>query len=213
MTNSTSHYNTNPYTDLIKNLGKKRVANFYLNEIDIEVYRRVFTYLLLYKEFENIHPSYSLNKGLLITGNIGVGKSVMMQILQEIPRKVNRYNIVKAIDIAGKYSENGYDIVTKNSDKSFLMENGALNQNKPFTICYDDLGTEQPYSSFYGNKINVLEQILLKRYDLFISHNMKTIITTNLLPEQIEDFYGARVRSRLKEMVNVINYPGIDRRK
>ncbi|MCU4165612.1 hypothetical protein [Carboxylicivirga caseinilyticus] len=95
MMNSMLNSKSNDCIKIIEATGKKKVASFHLNEIDIKVYRMVYAYLFHYYDFENYHPTYSLSKGLLITGNIGVGKSYMMQIFQEIARKISSYKIVK----------------------------------------------------------------------------------------------------------------------
>ena len=57
-----------------------------------------------------------------------------------------------------------------------------------------------------GNECNVMAEILLSRYDIFISKKLQTHITTNLSATEIEKHYGNRVRSRLREMVNLIAY-------
>jgi DNA replication protein DnaC len=51
-----------------------------------------------------------------------------------------------------------------------------------------------------------MAEILLSRYDLFISKKLLTHITTNLSATEIETHYGNRVRSRLREMVNLIAF-------
>jgi len=48
--------------------------------------------------------------------------------------------------------------------------------------------------------------IILSRYDIFISKRITTHITTNLSATEIETCYGARVRSRTREMINLISY-------
>jgi hypothetical protein len=65
----------------------------------------------------------------------------------------------------------------------------------------------------YGDKVNALTEILLNRYDT-IPFN-KTPITTNLNAKKIEFLYGAGVRSRLREMLNLVNFDrnAPDRRK
>ena len=62
-------------------------------------------------------------------------------------------------------------------------------------------------------------EILLSRYDL-LNHlepgkRVKTHITTNLNAEELEKRYGTRVRSRLREMMNVIAFDNnsIDKRQ
>jgi hypothetical protein len=47
-----------------------------------------------------------------------------------------------------------------------------------------------------------MAEILLSRYDLFISKKIQTHITTNLSASEIEAQYGNRVRSRMRELFN-----------
>lgn len=56
-------------------------------------------------------------------------------------------------------------------------------------------------------------EILLDRYELFMSNGMITHLTTNLTPELIEQQYGNRLRDRLREMMNYITMPGNTKRK
>ena len=57
-----------------------------------------------------------------------------------------------------------------------------------------------------------MEQILLNRYDNNLPFKF-THITTNKSVDEIEQMYGTRVRSRMKEMFNMIVLDGKDRRK
>ncbi len=59
---------------------------------------------------------------------------------------------------------------------------------------------------FYGNECNVMAEILLRRYDLFINKKLQTHITTNLSASEIEKNYGNRVRSRIRNMFNLIAF-------
>jgi hypothetical protein len=51
-----------------------------------------------------------------------------------------------------------------------------------------------------------MAEIILSRYDIFISKQVITHITSNLSATEIEAVYGNRVRSRLREMLNLIAY-------
>jgi hypothetical protein len=64
---------------------------------------------------------------------------------------------------------------------------------------------------------NVMGEILLSRYDLFVqkqpnnqqlitNNHSKTHLTTNLNTLELENKYGNRVRSRLREMFNFISF-------
>jgi hypothetical protein len=51
-----------------------------------------------------------------------------------------------------------------------------------------------------------MAQILLSRYDYFIYRRMITHVTTSLTSKEIEDRYGKEVRSRCREMFNLISF-------
>lgn len=51
-----------------------------------------------------------------------------------------------------------------------------------------------------------MAEILLSRYDIFTAKKIQTHITTNLSASEIETHYGNRVRSRLREIINLIAY-------
>ena len=59
---------------------------------------------------------------------------------------------------------------------------------------------------YYGNDANIMAEILLSRYDLFIRQGMLTHATTNLSASELEAIYGNRLRSRMREMFNLIAY-------
>ena len=59
----------------------------------------------------------------------------------------------------------------------------------------------------YGNECNVLAEILLDRYDWFVTNGMRTHLTRNLNAPELETLYGDRLRSRLREMCNVLTFP------
>jgi DNA replication protein DnaC len=84
----------------------------------------------------------------------------------------------------------------------------------------------EPKGSHYAKECNVLGEILLSRYDIFIQkhHNnqqpitnnhSKTHITTNLNAQELEKRYGNRVRSRIRAMFNLISFDedSVDKRK
>jgi hypothetical protein len=73
--------------------------------------------------------------------------------------------------------------------------------------CFDDLGLENE-TPHYGHTCFVMAEILLSRYDYYHSFRMQTHLTTNLKSTEIEKQYGLRVRSRLREMFNLVAFPG-----
>jgi DNA replication protein DnaC len=47
---------------------------------------------------------------------------------------------------------------------------------------------------------------LLSRYDLFVSRGIPTHVTTNLSASELEEKYGNRLRSRMREMFNLVAF-------
>jgi DNA replication protein DnaC len=82
---------------------------------------------------------------------------------------------------------------------------GKLHEASPRNICFDDLGLENNLK-YYGNECNVMAEVMLSRYDLFISKKLITHLTTNLSATEIENIYGNRIRSRFRQMFNLIAF-------
>ena len=68
---------------------------------------------------------------------------------------------------------------------------------------------------YFDNETNVMAEILLSRYDLLINRKIQTHITTNLSATELEAAYGNRVRSRMRQMFNLIAFDAgtVDKRK
>lgn len=110
----------------------------------------------------------------------------------------HKFSVKPCRDISFEFIQDGYEVIHKYSK-------GKLYQSEPKTICFDDLGTENNLK-YYGNECNVMAEILLSRYDIFTAKKIQTHITTNLSASEIENVYGNRVRSRMREMFNLIAY-------
>ncbi len=148
------------------------------------------------------------NKGLLLSGPVGCGKTSLMKLLPYLaPHKTN-YEIIPTRNIVFNFNAAGFEVLEK------------YNDNKNY--CFDDLGVE-PTGCHYTKECNVMGEILLSRYDIFKNGREpvlslskgKTHITTNLNAEELEARYGSRVRSRMREMFNLISFDtaSVDKRK
>ncbi|MDN4163860.1 ATPase [Cytophagales bacterium LB-30] len=146
--------------------------------------------------------SIDLHKGILITGPVGCGKTSLMTLLRFMLSPKEQYIIKSTRDITLEFIQDGYTVINKYSKAAFQQTSGELS---PKSYCFDDLGVESNIK-YYGNETNVMAEILLSRYDMFISRHMLTHATTNLSASEIESCYGNRVRSRLREMMNVIAF-------
>ncbi|MCA6422064.1 MAG: ATPase [Flavobacterium sp.] len=196
--NVKSHYS---YSEVINWLEAKGVElygkKFKILETDHEIIYKLIAYFL--KDEQACYQfNIDLEKGILLTGPIGCGKTSLINLMKYLTATEHKFFIKPCRDISFEFIQDGYQIIHKYSI-------GKLYQSEPRTYCFDDLGTENNLK-YFGNECNVMAEILLSRYDLFISKKLQTHITTNLSATEIETHYGNRVRSRLREMVNLIAF-------
>ena len=196
--------NLNPnynYPEIILWLEKKGVElygnHFKILESDYPIIYKLIAYFL---KDEPTCFQYGINgnKGILLSGPVGCGKTSLMNLMKQLSPADHKFFVKPCRDISFEFIQDGYEIIHKYSK-------GIRYQSEPKTICFDDLGTENNLK-YYGNECNVMAEIILSRYDIFISKKTYTHITTNLSASEIETAYGNRVRSRLRNMLNLIAF-------
>ena len=193
-----SHYSYDEVIIWLENKGIELYGNhFKIIETDYPIVYKLIAYFLK-DEPTCFQYGINLNKGILLTGPIGCGKTSLMNLMKYLTATEHKFFVKPCRDISFEFIQDGYQIIHKYSI-------GKLYQSEPRTYCFDDLGTENNLK-YFGNECNVMAEILLSRYDLFISKKLFTHITTNLSATEIEKHYGNRVRSRLREMVNLIAF-------
>lgn len=196
-----------------------RIPNFHLTDSVKSVLKLLCLYFTCDPRFEvkgqhELGIPYSLNKGLLLFGPIGCGKTSLMRLFQNNPRQP--YWVQTANQMSKRFSEQGYEGIT------LYMTDNISNRHRDgkVGVCFDDLGTEPTVVKYFGNEANVMVDILLARYDKFqrgMLPGAMTHLTTNLpttstlqsdgtVPLSLEQCYGNRVRSRMRELFNPIYF-------
>ncbi len=171
--------------------------NFNLHEKDHDIIYKLLVYFVGHKtEAERL--GLDLDKGILLSGQVGCGKTSLMTLMKFVPGPERNHVIKSCRGISFEFIVDGYEVISRYSRMSF-------NNDSPKIYCFDDLGAEQTLK-YFGNECNVMSEILLSRYDYFISHKMITHVTTNLSAQQLEDLYGERVRSRVRQMFNLVSF-------
>lgn len=136
----------------LSDFGQKRFgSNFRILRVNKTILKKLMMYAIRDEENckkHNIDP----DKGILLVGTIGCGKTSLMQLFNILTHQHRKYTVKPTRAIAGEFLQNGYDTIRKygNSDTIY---------------CFDDLGIEQNMKHF-GNESNVMAEILLSRYDL-----------------------------------------------
>jgi len=171
-------------------IAKSRIQNYELNEDESDQVKNLLNYFLYNK------GPYENSKGLMIRGNVGVGKTLCLKIIQQMIPMDRRYRFTSANQI------------------SINFESDSLNygffRNHDYLI--DDLGTESA-ANIYGKKEEVLSSFILDLYNNYQNTNRKYHFTTNATGEDILNKYGERAFDRLTEMVTPISWASNDSKR
>tara|TARA_R110002051_G_scaffold63132_5_gene114903 strand:- start:633 stop:1295 length:663 start_codon:yes stop_codon:yes gene_type:complete len=164
--------------------------DFRIFEEDHQMLFKLCNYFI--KDVKNCRKfDMDINKGLLLSGPVGCGKTSLMKLMRHLVPHYRPYEVIPARNITFGFNNVGFKIIEAYGDKKFY--------------CFDDLGVE-PTGKYFGKDCNVIGEILLSRYDLFLNHKILTHATTNLNAEELEDRYGNRVRSRMRELFNLVAF-------
>jgi len=171
--------------------GKLLFGNtFKIYEEDHAIILKLCHYFI--KDKENCDKNdIDLEKGILLSGPVGCGKTSLMLLLKHIVPLQKPYILIPSRNIVFGFNHIGYKTIEDYGFRQFF--------------CFDDLGVE-PMGRHYGKDCNVMGEILLSRHELFINHNIKTHATTNLNAQELEDLYGNRVRSRMRQLFNLVAF-------
>lgn len=200
------------FYEVILSIGKARSVDwgwksgFNVDEDNKAVLGLLSMYFTGDSRFNGSGEGYSLNKGLLVTGPIGCGKTQLIDLCADNP--VQSYRQVECVNIADEYTDKnkgGNTVIDFYGKMHKVSVTANSFGHEWFGTFFDDLGAEGDAKHF-GNERNVMEAIILKRYSR-LKYNC-THFTSNLSIEDLSESYGARVVDRLKEMCNVIEFPG-----
>ncbi len=195
-----SKYNIADVADehLLKEYRDRKIKPFILDESNRDIFNLLCQYFSDDIAFEK--DGHSLEKGIMLFGPVGCGKTSLMKMFAFNTSKP--FGVISCRTIADKYSKDGSNALLEfsNMPACYPEQNFGLTS---LGRCFDDLGTEDSKKNF-GNEVNVMQDVIFKIYDNELIGNFH--ITTNLSGSEIEEAYGSRIRSRLREMMNVLTF-------
>lgn len=200
---------TSPYEVLayLEKIAQQRLhKNFIIHKLDHPAIFRLIGYFMKNKSWcdgYKIDPQ----KGIFLNGPIGCGKTILLKLMNLLASPEDKFSIVNTRDIAREFEYSGIEVINSFSKVS-------LYHKKPRIICFDELGSAGQVK-YYGNPVNVMKEILMIRYDLYIKSNVVTHMISTLSASEIEKYYGKEVRSRMRQMFNHISMDNLspDKRK
>ncbi|MEO7284738.1 ATPase [Gelidibacter sp.] len=165
---------------------------FRIYDEDREILLKLCYYFIRDKE-NCANYGIDVDKGILLSGPVGSGKTTLMKLLRHLVPMQRPYEMIPSRNVTFSFNHLGYRTIEDYGNAKFF--------------CFDDLGVEPP-GRFYGKDLNVMGEVLLSRYELYLQTNkkLKTHATTNLSADELEERYGHRVRSRMRELFNLIAF-------
>lgn len=196
-------------------MAKHLMPEFEVDDRNREIINDLFFYFHKL-EGGRLHPE----KGLWLEGDVGTGKSTLLNIFSHHLRRYWNgagFKIYNCATIANEYAfreESKNSMYDNNPD---VLDRYTYNRlgYKPFTrvhMCFDELGREPIPAIHFGQKLNVMEHILHIRYTFWQSEKLLTYVTTNLDADKVETMYGDYIRDRRAEMFNIVPMTGSSRR-
>lgn len=183
----------NMFSELASEMLKKKDLVFDLNPVEAQI-------ILMIKWAYMLGDDLDFTKGILLKGHTGRGKTFLFRVFdyftkidslhylengKHIPMN---FKIVNVKRIAGEYQSpaiGGFSVIQKYAGYRCLV--------------LDDIGKEQDESLNFGNRMNVVEEIINIREE----QGLLTFGTTNL--NRMNEKYDDRTVSRMNTLFNVIN--------
>lgn len=190
-----------PSFDLVQLREKVLSENpeYILDDNNSHIFNALCAYFSNDNSFEGIFEG-SFKKGLMLFGPVGCGKTSLMKMFSLNSFKPFVVNPVRKI--SDSYAEKGSPALYQYSSLCEVYKHQYFGFDQ-VGRCFDDVGTEDLKKNF-GNEVNVIQDILYKIYDNNLIGSFH--ITTNLSGDQIEQAYGQRIRSRMREMFNILTF-------
>ena len=192
----------------------REFRQFEIDEHNKNVLRFLTYYFNGCLEAENIFPDedYKIHKNLLLIGEPGTGKTMLMQVFADYLRltgNVNQFQNISATQLMNYYKINSHiDKFTFNE-----LAHPEKFEGDPFNVCLNDLGLQTENQRSYGTLLTqVTDEFLFARYEIYQQTGKRYHITSNLTVKDLKERFEDRLVDRFKSF-NVIELRGSSRRK
>lgn len=194
--------------DAVMFIGKNMFGEkFNLNDGRKEKYEKAY-FVFACPDPDVQYMGMKSNKGLLLTGSIGVGKTTMMNVMQRLFKDTERrFKSVNCLQIKDMLEECKVAEIKEWYGKNLKCD-----------LYLDDIGLGQVNYNQFGNSVNIISELIYERYELFVSDGFRTHMSTNI-PTKLKDdapatqnslarMYGDRILDRIAQMTNLIEWTG-----
>lgn len=205
-------YNRN--ANFIKKLGDnymgREFSSYMIDEENAKIFRFMQFYIHGDQRCEEVIPHTKVCKNILLIGDPGVGKTMIMQIFSDYSNMLNlprKFTCVSISQLLNSSKLNG------NIDKYTYNEKGSNKfEGNPISLCLNDIGLSVVNQKDYGTDMNViLEEFLYARYEIYQNTMLNCHLTSNMSVEDFESNLKPSLLDRMKSY-NVIPVYGKSRR-
>lgn len=186
---------------------------FVVDENNRDILRFLLYYFNGCPKAEEVFPNrgYKLHKHIMLMGEVGTGKTLLMQIFSEYLHYTNNPRAFYNLSVTQMVN---YYTLHNNLDRyTYYEEENRGFQCTPVNICLNDIGADS--ITFFGMDTKLLtNQFLHARNEIWVHYHKYAHVTTNLTMEQLKEEYKdgfGRLVDRFKTY-NIVPLGGKSRR-
>lgn len=203
----------NKFTEKAEMVMSLQNRDFVINDQNKEVINTMILYFAKHSDFlsaKNIlggEPTFK--KGILLLGNVGSGKTILMDIFKRavsdnrspFMKKSQAFTTVFAKDLPYLIESEGLGAMKKYTDQ-YKKEDGEARNN---IINIEDIGAEKKEKHLnYGSQYDLIDTLIDVRNRHLTFSGIITHGTTNHNAKQLSELYDERFVSRLYSTFNII---------
>ena len=191
----------------------KEFKNFLVDDYNKKILRFLLYYFNNCKLAEDVFPDkdYKIHKNIMFCGEVGVGKTLIMQAFSDylgLTNNPNRFYNLSVTQMINYYKLNNHlDKYTYNEINTETFD------GQPYNICLNDVGM-QTHLHFGTDTKTIVTDFFHARNEIWCQQGKFAHITTNLAPSEIKDYFSdehGRLIDRFKTY-NVLHLRGESRR-